>query len=117
MVDIVVGNVNYPDVRGMDVAAAIAALQAVYINPQFATPQVDPSNVDTVIAQTPDPSATPTVDPSSVIVTLTLSLGDLVAAGRIRSYGRRRGRRIQVSNQPLQGVKYRASSPSDWDKF
>lgn len=76
MVTIVTTPLDYPSVKGMDQATAVATLAALFITPTFAEPEFDPLVLeDLVKSQIPDPAVTSTVDPETVEVILTLSLG------------------------------------------
>ena len=98
MVDIVVGNVDYPDVRDLDQSSAEAALTAVFLAFEYATGEYsDTVALGSVKAQSPDPDTNATVDPTTTTVTLTLSLGVFVptaglGSGLIQMTKRRRNR-------------------------
>lgn len=74
----VVGNVAYPDVRGMDQATAEATLAALQVFWTYADPAYSSTVAqDLILTQSPDPDITSEInpDPAVTTVTLTVSLG------------------------------------------
>ena len=101
MPDLPVGEVDYPDVRGMDQASAEAALSAVILGWTYGDGAYDALVArDKILTQSPDPSTHSTVDPQTTTVTLTVSLGEEPAiSGALPDsvFGYRRLRRLTGS--------------------
>jgi hypothetical protein len=76
MPNLPVGNVDYPDVRGMAQADAEAALTNVFLTFVYGTASYSATVASgDILTQSPDPTTNATVDPSTTTVTLTVSLG------------------------------------------